>query len=265
MDHRPSHDRADDLGHAPDQSPRRMSAVTTEPAPLPGHERWLRHEGDTVPAWLRPHAGDQRWQALAAVVVAIVFQLVLPDGFVLQPRLLSPILEALLCVALVVANPGRMAKKLMPLRVLSLALSGLLALANAVSVVLLVRIIITGRHADATSILAAGAAIWLTNVIAFALFYWEYDRGGPVDRALTPDPSPDFLFAQMTDDRLDPHWRATFVDYFYLSFTNSTAFSPTDTLPLSRWAKMLMLVQSAVALVTVALVAARAVNVLPQH
>ncbi len=243
----------------------RLSAVTTEPVPLPGHERWLRREGDTVPAWLRPHAGDQRWQALSVVVLAIAMQIALPDGFVLQPRLLPPILEALLCLALAVANPGRMARKLAPLRVLSLALSGLLALTNAVSVVLLIRIIITGRHADATSILAAGAAIWLTNVIAFALFYWEYDRGGPVDRALTPDPSPDFLFAQMTDDRLDPHWRATFVDYFYLSFTNSTAFSPTDTLPLSRWAKMLMLVQSVVALVTVALVAARAVNVLPQH
>ena len=82
---------------------------------------------------------------------------------------------------------------------------------------------------------------------------------------MTPKPTPDFLFAQMTDDRLDPHWRPDFVDYLYLSFTTSTAFSPTDTLPLSRWAKLRMMAQSAIALVTVGLVAARAVNILPTH
>ena len=100
-------------------------------------------------------------------------------------------------------------------------------------------------------------------MIAFALWYWEFDRGGPGARAATPRATPDFLFPQMSDPRLDPTWRATFLDYLYVSFTNATAFSPTDTMPLSRWAKMLMLTQSAVSLITVGLVFARAINVLP--
>ena len=239
--------------------------LVTGPVEAPrSHERWLRRQGDLLPAWLRPHAGEQRWWALAVVVVAIVCQLVLPDAFALRPRLAAPIVEGLLCIALAVANPGRMVKGLVWLRYVSLTLCGVLAATNAVSVVLLVRIIVTGRHVNAENILAAGASIWLTNVIAFALLFWEFDRGGPVDRVLSPRATPD-LFAQMTDDRLDPTWRPNVVDYLYLSFTNSTAFSPTDTLPLSRWAKMLMMTQSAVALVTIALVAARAVNVLPLH
>jgi uncharacterized membrane protein len=100
-------------------------------------------------------------------------------------------------------------------------------------------------------------------VIAFALWYWEFDRGGPVARALAIKPYPDFEFPQMTSPELaPPSWEPMFADYFYLSFTNATAFSPTDVMPLSRWAKMLMLVQSAVSLLLAALVIARAVNIL---
>jgi uncharacterized membrane protein len=100
-------------------------------------------------------------------------------------------------------------------------------------------------------------------VLLFGLWYWELDRGGPGARARGERDFPDFLFPQMTaDDMAPPDWEPTFVDYLYLSYTNATAFSPTDTLPLSRWAKLLMLVQSGVALATVALVIARAVNIL---
>ena len=235
------------------------------PGRQPGHERWLRAGGHTqLPAWLNPHDGEQRWLALLTIVVAIVLQLLLPSRLMVRPQWGPPMVEGLLCVALAFANPGRMIRPLIWLRYLSLILIGVLAITNTISTILLVNAIITGVHASAVSILAGGAAVWLTNVIAYALMFWEFDRGGPVDRALTPKPTPDFLFAQMTDDRLDPHWRPDFVDYFYLSFTNSTAFSPTDTLPLSRWCKLLMLTESAVALVTVTLVAARAVNILPQ-
>ena len=105
--------------------------------------------------------------------------------------------------------------------------------------------------------------VWLTNIVVFALWYWEFDRGGPVARALAIKPYPDFEFPQMTSPELaPPSWEPMFGDYFYLSFTNATAFSPTDVLPLSRWAKMLMLVQSAVSLLLAALVIARAVNIL---
>jgi uncharacterized membrane protein len=116
---------------------------------------------------------------------------------------------------------------------------------------------------DAGLLLRNGGAIWLTNVIVFALWYWEMDRGGPVARACGTRAHTDFLFAQMTAPEFVPRdWEPAFLDYFYLSFTNATAFSPTDTLPLSRWAKVTMMFQSAVSLVTVALVVARAVNVL---
>ncbi|GAA4825357.1 hypothetical protein GCM10023201_09700 [Actinomycetospora corticicola] len=99
-------------------------------------------------------------------------------------------------------------------------------------------------------------------MIGFALWYWQFDRGGPSVRACGERSLPDFWFPQMQSADLDPEWEPHFVDYLYVSFTNATAFSPTDTMPLSRWAKLTMLVQSAVSLATVALVVARAVNVL---
>jgi uncharacterized membrane protein len=108
-----------------------------------------------------------------------------------------------------------------------------------------------------------GGAIWITNVIIFALWYWELDRGGPVARSKAVHKYPDFMYPQMQAPDLAPeHWEPTFLDYLYVSFTNATAFSPTDTMPLSRWAKMLMMAQASVSLATVALVIARAVNIL---
>ena len=115
-----------------------------------------------------------------------------------------------------------------------------------------------------SELLLTGAAIWLTNVIVFGLWYWEFDRGGPVARAHAVKQYPDFLFPQMGSppELTPPDWEPEFVDYLYFSFTNATAFSPTDVMPLSRWAKLTMLAQSAVSLMTVALVIARAVNIL---
>jgi hypothetical protein len=112
-------------------------------------------------------------------------------------------------------------------------------------------------------LLARGASVYLTNIIVFGLWYWEWDRGGPVARAKGERPYPDFLFPQMATPHVaKPNWRPTFVDYLYVSVTNVMAFSPTDTMPLARWAKALMTVQAMVALSTAALVISRAVNVL---
>ncbi|WP_079138783.1 alpha/beta fold hydrolase [Actinacidiphila rubida] len=112
-------------------------------------------------------------------------------------------------------------------------------------------------------LLLRGGAIWLINVVIFALAYWELDRGGPAARAAGERDVPDFLFVQMqSPDLAPPHWEPVFFDYLYLSFTNSTAFSPTDVMPSSLWAKALMMGQSAVSLLTVVLVVARAVNIL---
>jgi uncharacterized membrane protein len=137
--------------------------------------------------------------------------------------------------------------------------------ANAWSVVHLIIALINGS-ADVNrpaTLLFTGASIWLTNVIAFALWYWEFDRGGPVERARGTVKYPDLQFPQMTaPDMAPPHWEPAFADYLYVAFTNATAFSPTDTMPMSRWAKMAMTLQSAISLITMGLIVARAVNIL---
>jgi uncharacterized membrane protein len=215
------------------------------------------------PAWRRRTRGEHRWPAAAAVVVAIVLQVLLPDTIVPLTRYLLPAVEAALLVALVGVNPFRIDRESRIVRMLGLAVLAVVSLSNGWSAVLLVDQILTGHSAAAPQLLAAGGAIWLTNVVAFALAYWEFDRGGPAERAAGTHKVPDFLFAQMDSrDLAPPEWEPEFADYLYLSFTNATAFSPTDVLPLSRWAKMLMMVQSAVALVVVVLVVARAINVL---
>ncbi len=112
-------------------------------------------------------------------------------------------------------------------------------------------------------LIGAGVLIWLTNFLIFSLWYWELDRGGPGRRAAGHDGPPDFLFPQMSDDRIEPlDWRPRFIDYLYVSLTNATAFSPTDTMPLTPMAKSMMGIQSVVSLVTVGLIVSRAVNIL---
>ena len=235
---------------------------------LPGRLRQrLDPQGDGrhgLPAWLRPTPGEKRIPVAVAVVTAAVLQLVLPDRLVLRPRPLLPALELLLLVGLVAANPVRLRHRHPALRLASLVLTALITIANAISAGLLVHAVLNGRASnDATSLLGSGAAIYVTNIIAFGLWYWEFDRGGPIERAAATRPHPDFLFPQMaTPELTDDDWQPEFIDYLYVSFTNATAFSPTDTMPLSRWAKTLMLAQSAVAVTTIGLVIARAVNVL---
>ncbi|MCE0768496.1 DUF1345 domain-containing protein [Pseudonocardia kujensis] len=217
-----------------------------------------------LPAWKRRTAGEPRWPAAVAVVVAIALQLALPDRLVPVSRWLLPGLELLVLLGLVAAGPTRLDRGSAWQRAAGLVLVGLLSLANAWSATLLVVGILSGRSGDdAGALLSSGAAIWLTNIIAFGIWYWELDRGGPVSRAHGLRHEADFEFVQMQSD--DPHkreWEPRFLDYLYVSFTNATAFSPTDTMPLSRWAKMLMTLQALVSLATVALVVARAVNVL---
>jgi uncharacterized membrane protein len=218
-----------------------------------------------TPAWMRVTEGETRWPVALAVVVAIDLQLVLPPTYVVPPRWLLPGLELALLFVLTVANPRRINVERRWLRVTGLTLVAVATLANVYGAIRLVWRLIHGEeHAHATLLLAIGGAIWLTNVIIFALWYWEFDRGGPAARAHARQIAPDFQFTQMTmpDSAAHQDWEPTFIDYLYLSFTNATAFSPTDTLPMTRWAKMLMLFQSAVSLATVALVIARAVNIL---
>ena len=211
---------------------------------------------------------EPRWPASVSVVVAIVLQLLLPRQLALLPGYLLPVLEAALLIGLTIVNPVRIERRSGPIRAASVAMIVLITLANAISAALLIRAIAENRlpvgatHA-AIGLLSSGALIWGTNVIAFALWYWEFDRGGPVRRLEHTSLYPDLMFPQMTAPELTPPgWGPRFVDYLYLSFTNATAFSPTDVMPLARWAKLTMLAQSTVSLAVGALVIARAVNII---
>jgi hypothetical protein len=220
------------------------------------------------PAWLRRTAEEPRLPVIFAVLVAVALQAFVPHDLAFRPWWLLPALELLLLVVIILFRQTSIDRQATVLRVLGLSLVIAASLATAWSAVLLVDRLIYPHGATpigtASNLLRVGGAIWLTNVIVFALWYWEMDRGGPVARACGTHVHTDFLFAEMTAPELvSKNWEPKFVDYLYLSFTNSTAFSPTDTLPLSRWAKLTMMFQSAVSLGTVALVVARAVNVLP--
>ena len=145
---------------------------------------------------------------------------------------------------------------------LAISLVGLLSAANFVALTFLVRGLLH-RTIGGTELLFAAGQIWTANVLAFGLWYWELDGGGPPRRRSNPRGRRDFAFVQMTAPALaEPGWSPRFVDYLYLSFTNASAFSPSDTVPLTSWAKLLMLVQSSISIVTLILVAARAVNML---
>jgi uncharacterized membrane protein len=216
-----------------------------------------------IPAWRRRTDGEQRWWVALALLGAMILQLLLPDQFVVHPRYVLPVIELTALVVLVISHPERMSRRTRGVRIASQLVLALVAANNALSVGLLVHHITTGGQIKALQLLVGGAEIWLTNTIVFALWYWEYDRGGPASRALGLADTPDLLFPQLTDPTLARDWEPIVLDYLFVSFTNSTAFSPTDTLPLSRWVKVLFMVQSAISLVTVALIAARAVNILP--
>ncbi|MEU9477940.1 hypothetical protein [Streptomyces sp. NPDC048191] len=222
-------------------------------------------ERELVPAWRRATRGEPRWTVTAVILAAVALQLSLPHRLVLlRPVWALPALELVLLAGLIAANPRRVEPRTQWLRYLGLGLAGVISLANGWAAVRLVGDLVSGRGGDgAVPLLLTGGVIWLTNVIVFALWYWEWDRGGPMARVRGQHQYADFLFVQMQSPEVaPPDWEPAFPDYLYLSFTNATAFSPTDVMPLSRWAKMLMMLQSSVSLVTVVLVVARAVNIL---
>jgi uncharacterized membrane protein len=217
----------------------------------------------TGPAWQRGTEGETRWAVSAAVVVAIGLQLSLPDQYAMHPRWVLPSVGVALLAATVVMNLRQEGRGSRALRATSVLLTGLLSLANGVSAIRLIDSLIGGHIDNASLLLRWGGAIWLANLVIFALWYWELDRGGPAARAAGDRRYADLLFTQMaTPEVAPPDWEPTFVDYFYLAFTNATAFSPTDVLPLTRWAKLLMMLQSALSFSLVILVIARAVNIL---
>lgn len=228
----------------------------------PGSEP--RQTRDDRVAWGIASKREHRWPASLAVVVAIVLQIVLPETVFrgLGPRWFIPGLEGALLVALVVSNPVHIDRESHLLRAMSLTLIGIITVANIVALGELVSALLNHTSAGGRSLVFASVPIWLTNVIVFGLWYWDLDRGGPAARLHENHRRPDFLFPQMSTPGSGPNWTPDFLDYLYTSFTNATAFSPTDTMPLTAWSKLLMMVQSLASLLTVALVVSRAVNIL---
>jgi hypothetical protein len=261
------HERIDELHH--------LVIQRLEPESVHTAGEWLHnragavaHTARAIPAWQRRTRGEKRWPVTLTSAVGIALQSAVPGRLQLvHPSWALTAAQAALGLVLVTANPRRINRESMLLRLLGLIFAALLSLANGWSVAALAVGIVRGTAGQtAGPLLITGGAIWLTNVVVFALWYWEFDRGGPVARALNnTDRYPDFQFVQMVSppSLVAPDWEPAFVDYLYLAFTNAAAFSPTDVMPLSRTAKVGMTVQSIISIVTVALVVARAVNILP--
>jgi len=190
-----------------------------------------------LPAQLRN--GETRWLFLGVVVV--------------------------LLVVLIVGDPGKIDRDKPWLRILTSSLIGLITLANASAAIRLVLSIIdvTPFTNNAKVLLASGGAIWLTNVIAFGLWYWALDRGGPAARARGTSHPPALLFPEMNNEQhVGAGWTPRFVDYFHFAFATATAFSPTDVSAIRPWMKLMMIAEESISLIVALLVVARAVNIL---
>ena len=210
-----------------------------------------------------PPAAEPFWPAQATILAAIGLQLLLPARLTVGPAWLIPALEGALLIGMFMATPRQLEQEHPRRRRFALGLTALVSAANIFSLSALAHPLLRHSTPSPRELIVAGVLIWLTNFLIFALWYWELDRGGPGRRAAGHDAAPDFLFPQLTDDRIEPiAWRPQFIDYLYVSLTNATAFSPTDTMPLTPMAKSIMGIQSLVSLVTIGLIVSRAVNIL---
>lgn len=207
------------------------------------------------------HERDPVWHVELMVVAVIVLQVLLPDHFVLGQHWLLPILESVLAVLLLATTPREKIFQSLTRRLNVVLLLSAIGLSNVYALLRVVDQLLQRGGANGRELILTAVNIYFTNIIVFALLYWEMDGGGPGGRRIVGVVERDFLFPQ--HDLKDEHeWHPTSIDYLYVSSTNATAFSPTDTMPLSRRAKMLMLVQSVVSLVVMVLVAGRAINIL---
>jgi uncharacterized membrane protein len=210
-----------------------------------------------------PPESEPFWPAQATVLAAIALQFSLPSRLTVGPFWLVPALEAALLVGMFFATPRELEFEHPRRRRAALALTAFVTAANVYSLAALSKFLLHHHISSGDQLILSGVVIWLTNFLIFGLWYWELDRGGPGKRVSGRDLAPDFLFPQMSDDNIEPRdWRPKFIDYLYVSLTNATAFSPTDTMPLTAMAKSVMGVQSLVSLVTIGLIVSRAVNIL---
>jgi len=209
--------------------------------------------------------GERRLPVVVALLVAAALPVLMPDKLFPGPRWLAPSLTLVLLISMLVLDPGRIDRRGRRVRSVQVALLVVLALSTTYATVALTDALIVGSSGitnSASALLRAGGLVWVALVITFALLYWELDIGGPGERAHRARRYPDLAFPQdLNPDVSRPGWRPTFLDYLYLGVTNNLAFSPTDVMPLSHWAKIAMSLQSVASLLVVGLVIARAVNI----
>ena len=206
---------------------------------------------------------EHRWPVVAFTLVALAIHFLLPDTVRATPAWVVPLVGVVILVPLLAINPQRLSRETTWSKWVSVALSLGLAVVTQISIVLIVRELVNGR-VTGPAVLLTALAVWITNVIAFALVYWEIDRGGPVARrveGVRDDARQDFRFPQQEGDA-HRSWNPEFFDYVYFSLSNMMAFSPTDVMPLTIRAKALMGYQALTGFVLLALVISRAVNIL---
>lgn len=207
---------------------------------------------------------DSIWHVQATILAVIILQLSLPDRFSVGPRYGVPFLEIVLLALLNTTTRRTLIVKSILRRVNSVSVLILIGLGNMYALQRLSHdLLVGGKISNGHELIRAAINIYLTNIVVFALLYWEIDGGGPISRMSGSIKKRDFVFSQMTLKEFVPAgWRPSFIDYLALSGTNALAFSPTDTMPITRRSKLLMLIQALVALATLGLAAARAVNIL---
>jgi hypothetical protein len=221
---------------------------------------------------LREEERESRWEAAPAVAAIVALQILLALvsraeswklwDFSWWVWLIPVAPEAALLVPLAWGRPRRRLEQMGLRRTVTLGLLGVVSLANAFLLISVIGSLVRGDEKSGAQLLLKALTVWGTNVVAFGLWYWAFDRGGPVRRLEPNPPDPDFQFPQMENPELvAPGWQPELVDYIYVAFTNAIAFSPTDAMPLSRRAKLMMLAESATSALTILLVAARAVNI----
>lgn len=212
--------------------------------------------------------GEQGWQvaqwpATLTLLVCIALYVVLPNRLTLGPKWLVPALEVIPIVSLTFGHPARHPDESRWTRLVTVFTVAVINVVNVASIVFLVERLLDGHVSNGRQLVFSAVAVWITNCLTFGIWFWEIDRGGPGVRHTVHERHPDFVFPQMTEPHLaEAGWMPTFVDYLYVAFTNATAFSPTDALPLTSMAKALMAIESIASLLTVVVVAARAVNIL---
>jgi hypothetical protein len=208
---------------------------------------------------------EKRWPMAFTLLLAMAVPLVLPPRFSFGPPWAVPVAEALLLVAIVAIDRGRIDRRSAAGRALSLGLMAVLVTSAAVAASRLVVDLVEGgpETNSPTDLLKTGFLVWFYTIIAFTFLYWLLDGGGPESRFLAPREFPELAFPAQLNLGVAPRgWRPEFFDYLYLGFTDATAFSPTDVMPLARWAKLAMTVQAVSSLMILGLVIARAVNIL---